>query len=182
MIINKYNISDTDSIGLGLTKSAKFDATSRKEMMEALFHPIVKTGKLEEFKSKVGEFLVLSNEIEDEKFPGKLKEEFQTTRGEMISLCPKTYYAHCLESKSTKDGRKGIQNSVELEAAEFKDVLYGTIENHRTTLNSLRLNKEKKMTRTSTNKRGLSGIIYKTAVKEDRILCEPLRDAENKLL
>ena len=138
-------------------------------MMEALFYPIVQKGKLDEFKSKLGEYLVLSNEIEDEKVPGKLKEEFQTIKGEMIALCPKTYFAHCLDSKSKKDGRKGIQNGTELEAGEFKDVLYGDID-HRTTVKSLRLNKERKMARTSANKRGLSGIIYKTAVKEDRIL------------
>ena len=165
-----------------MTKSDKFDASSRKEMMEALFYPIVRNGKMDHFKSKVGEFLVLSNKIEDEKIPGKLKEEFQTTKGEMIALCPKTYYAHCLESKSTKDGRKGIQNTIELEAVEFKDVLYGYIDNHRTTVKSLRLNKDKKMTRTLTNKRGLSGIIYKTQVREDRIVCEPLRDTNQKLL
>ena len=96
-------ISDTDSIGLGLTKSEKFDPNSRKEMMEALFYPIVQKGKLDEFKSKLGKYLVLSNEIEDEKVPGKLKEEFQTIKGEMIALCPKTYFAHCLDSKSKKD-------------------------------------------------------------------------------
>ena len=165
-----------------MTKSDKFEANSRKEMMEALFYPIVKSDKLHEFKSKVGEFLVLSNQIEDEKFPGRLKEEFQTTRGEIISLCPKTYFAHCLDSKSSKDGRKGIQNQTELEASEFRDVLYGDIDNHRTTVKSLRLNKDKKMTRTSTNKRGLSAIIYKTQVDEDRILCEPLRDTDKNLL
>ena len=151
-------------------------------MMEALFLPLVKEGKMNEFKANWHKFLVLSNEVEEEKLPGKLKEEFQSTEAEMIALCPKSYFAHCLKSNERKNGQKGIANSVKLEATEFRSVLYGTELNHRTIMRSLRLNKEKTMTRTKLNKRGLTNIIYKTAVSEDRVQCQPLRDAQQKLL
>ena len=151
-------------------------------MMEALFFPLVKEGKMDEFKANWHKFLVLSNEVEDEKYPGKLKEEFQSTEAEMIALCPKSYFAHCLKSNERKNGQKGIANSVSLEACEYRSVLYGSEINHRTIMRSLRLNPEKKMVRTKLNKRGLSNIIYKTAVSEDRVQCHPLQDANHKLL
>lgn len=150
--------------------------------MEALFFPLVKEGKMDEFKAKWQNFLVLSNEIEDEKFPGKLKEEFQSIKAEMIALCPKSYFAHCLKTNERKNGQKGIANSVSLEAFEYRSVLYGSELNHRTIMRSLRLNPEKKMVRTQLNKRGLTNLIYKTAVSEDRVQCHPLRDANQELL
>ena len=141
-----------------------------------MFWPIVKPGKLDEFKNVWGQWLVLTNTIEDEKFPGKLKTEFSTSNGRMISLAPKSYYAYCHDTLQTKDGRKGIPNWHILSQNNFSDVLYNKDNTPKTTeVRSLRLDKDKKMTRTSTIKTGLTGIHIKLGVAEDGITCEPLK-------
>ena len=63
--------------------------------MEAMFFPIVKEGKLDEFKEKWSQWFVLSDTIEDEKKPGILKEEFCTQNGEIVCLSPKNYEIVC---------------------------------------------------------------------------------------
>ena len=75
--------------------------------LERIFLPIVKPEKMKEFKETWGEWLVLTNEIEDKRCPGKLKIEFLTFDGEMISLAPKSYFAFCRKKSEIKDGRKG---------------------------------------------------------------------------
>ena len=62
-----------------------------------MFFPIVKEGKLDEFQENWAEWFVLSNELEDEKCPGKLKEEFQTQNGEIVALCAKNYQVCCYD-------------------------------------------------------------------------------------
>lgn len=136
---------------------------------------------MEQFKEKWGEWLVLSNEIKEEKIPGKLKEEFQTCSGQMIGLCAKSYIAECLKEDKVKDGRKGISNHVQLRVEEFKDVLYNGAQ-HKTTITSLRLNKDHQMARTSTRKRGLSSIHVKLGVQDDKITCHPLKDRNGEEL
>ena len=71
--------------------------------MESIFLPIVKKDKLEEFKMIWDKWLVLSNRIEDEKRPGILKSEFNTSTGEMVCLCPKNYQMYC----ATKGENRG---------------------------------------------------------------------------
>ena len=83
---------------LSLTDSVPFEQNDdRRSKMEKLFFPIVKEGKLDEFKEKWGEWFVLSNKLEDEKTPGKLKEEFLTQNGEIVALCPKLYQVCCYD-------------------------------------------------------------------------------------
>ena len=90
--------SDTDSLCLSLTDSLTFDEKEpRREKMEKMFFPIVKEGKLEDFKKVWGEWFVLSNDLVDEKTPGLLKEEFQTQNGEILALCPKNYQVCCYD-------------------------------------------------------------------------------------
>ena len=144
--------------------------------MQKVFWPIVKPEKLDEFKNVWGQWLVLTNEIEDEKFPGKLKTEFSTANGRMISLAPKSYHAYCCSTQETKDGRKGIPNWHILSQKNFTDVLYNKNNKLNTTeVRSLRLNKDKKMTRTSTIKTGLTAIHIKLGVAEDGITWKPLK-------
>ena len=63
--------------------------------MEKMFFPIVKKGKLEDFKKVWSEWFVLTDLLEDEKRPGLLKEEFLTQDGEIVALCPKNYQVYC---------------------------------------------------------------------------------------
>lgn len=92
---------DTDSLCLGLTRTGPISLNeqgipkSRREQMESVFFPIVKEGMLAEFKKEWVNWLVLSNEIADEKRPGLLKPEFQTNNGEIVALCPKNYHIYC---------------------------------------------------------------------------------------
>ena len=56
---------------------------------------------------------------------------------------------------------------------EFVDQLYGR-DNHHITLRSLRLNREKKMSRFTQRKRGLTDLFLKFNVADDAITCSPL--------
>ena len=144
--------------------------------MENVSWPIVKPGKLEEFKKVWEKWLVLTNTVEDEKCPGKLKTEFSTANGRMICLAPKSYYAYCHDTNETKDGRKGIPNWHDLNQKNFSDVLYNKTNSVKTTdVRSLRLNTNKKMTRTATIKTGLTNIHIKLGILDDGITCVPLK-------
>ena len=120
-------------------------------------------------------WLVLTNAVEDQKCPGKLKIEFCTQNGEMIALAPKSYYTYCRTTAATKDGRKGIPKSYPLTLMDFYKTLYGKNINHSVEVRSLRLNRDKQMTRTTTTKSGLTGIHVKLSVSEDRVTCRPLK-------
>ena len=94
-------IIDTDSLAIASTKTGRIDLDSkgdpicRRQQMESIFLPIVKPGKIEEFKKVWDKWLVLTNRIEDEKRPGLLKSEFNTSTGQMVCLCPKNYQIYC---------------------------------------------------------------------------------------
>ena len=135
----------------------------------------------EEFLRKWRDWLVLSDAIEEKKLPGKLKPEFSSIDAEMIALQPKSYMCYDFSKNERKDGRKGIPNQIELELDEFRDVLYKSTP-HYINVHSLRMNKERTMTRTTTRKKGLSAIFVKQRVGEDRIICSPLRDRESDQL
>ena len=143
--------------------------------MSSIFLPIVKSDRKKEFLEKWGEWLCLSDEVEEEKCPGKLKVEFFTKNGQMISLCPKSYRAFCRDSEIIKDGKKGIPGWFKLDMEDYFDVLYNENPHVMAKVCSLRLNKEKRMTRTSLRKNGLSGIHAKRGVLDDRVTTEPLR-------
>ena len=73
-----------------------------------------------------------------------------------------------------KEAKKGIPYSFKLELQEFKEVLYGENFKHRVKVKSLRLDREKRMTRTTLQKSGLTDIHVKMRVEWDRVVCEPL--------
>ena len=144
--------------------------------MTNVFLPIVKEEKYEEFLQVWGDWLVLSNRVEDEKRPGLLKVEFSSRNGEMICLAPKSYFALCRDTNVTKDGRKGIPNWQKLQLDDFKNVLYNKVtKRHTAEVRSLRLDKDKKMSRTTVVKNGLSGIHVKLGVSNDAVTCQPLQ-------
>ena len=173
---------DTDSLTLATTRTRPITGTTRLEEMSNVFLPIVKEEKYEEFLQVWGRWLVLSNRIEEEKCPGKLKVEFSTRHGEMICLAPKSYFALCKDTSVTKDGRKGIPNWEKLKLDDFKNVLYNKVmQRHTTEVRSLRLDKDKRMSRTALIKKGLSGIHVKLSVDLDGVTCYPLQ-ANGKII
>ena len=149
--------------------------------MEKTFLPIVRPEKRESFLEQWQDWLVLSNDVEEQKLPGKLKPEFSSLDAEMIALAPKSYICHDFSKNSNKIGKKGIPLIVPLELDEFRDVLYSNLE-HFVDVKSLRLNRDKEMVRTSTRKKGLSSITVKLRVGQDLINCHPLVDRANKFL
>ena len=104
-------------------------------------------------------------------------EEYCFYKGRFIALSPKCYFAineeEDDEKKKYKRGSKGIPHSEHLTMTNFVEQLYGE-ESHYVTLRSLRLNKQKKMSRFTLRKRGLNDLFMKFHVDDDGITCTPL--------
>ena len=159
---------------LATTKTGENIATTG-DQLRSVFLPIVRPELLEEFENVWGDILVLTDDVRDQKCPGKLKIEFFTRDGEMFALAPKSYHAVCRETKTKKEGKKGIPKWFELKRSEFEQTVYGeSALNHCTEVRSLRLNQQKQMSRTTTIKAGLTGIHVKLAVQPDKVTCKPL--------
>lgn len=76
-----------------------------------------------------------------------------------------------------KEAKKGIPYSFKLNMKDFKQALYEDNKDRQTVVvRSLRLNKERHMTRTTMLKSGLSDIHCKTGVQNDRVSCSPLEE------
>ena len=79
-------------------------------------------------------------------------------------------------SGDKKRGTKGIPHSVKVSMDNFRDILYQKhIERHTISIDSLRLNQNKQMCRTSMTKQGLSDIFVKFPIASDKITCSPLK-------
>ena len=79
-------------------------------------------------------------------------------------------------SGSEKRGTKGIPHSIPIAMDNFRDILYQNhIERHTGSSDSLQLNKQKQMCRTTMLKQGLSDIFVKLSVGFDRVTCSPLK-------
>lgn len=66
--------ADTDSMCLGLTQSKPLHANmSREEEYRAIFDPIVKPNMRDSWEENWKTWFVTTSEVEDERFPGKLK-------------------------------------------------------------------------------------------------------------
>ena len=70
-------------------------------------------------------------------------------------------------------GSKGIPHTEDLRTEAYLQTLYSK-GSHYVTLRSLRLNKNREMSRVTTVKRGLSDIFVKFRVADDGITCLPL--------
>ena len=107
-----------------------------------------------------------------------ISEEYTFYNGRFIALSPKCYFAINNDDENEKTkykrGSKGIPHSHELKMTEFVGRLYGN-ESHYVTIRSLRLNRDKQMSRFTARKRGLSDIFLKFDVANDAITCAPLK-------
>ena len=66
--------ADTDSMCLGLTKTGNIrPGMSRAEEYKAIFDGIVRPEMRNSWKEKFKTWFVTTNEVEDERYPGKLK-------------------------------------------------------------------------------------------------------------
>jgi len=162
-------------LGLATTESIPINGQTRLEQMENIFLPIVIPEKRAQFISEWQNWLVLSNTIEEEKTPGKLKPEFISQKCEMIALSPKNYMASCLSTETTKTAMKGIPKWQDVTMENFRETLYDDTNQNLVEVRSLRLDKDRQMTRTTLLKRGLSSIHVKLRIDKDRICCSPLR-------
>ena len=65
---------DTDSIFLGVTKcQPRTDSMTPEEKLRAVFDPIVRPDMKSSWEAKWKSWFVTTNEIEDQRKPGKLK-------------------------------------------------------------------------------------------------------------
>ena len=92
---------------LATTKTGASDGT-RKSSMRAIFEPLLKEDRKEDFFKIWGEWFVLEDTVRDEKTPGKLKSEWQTNNGSIIALCNKMYMCMDNEPASSKRSTKGL--------------------------------------------------------------------------
>ena len=76
--------------------------------MRAIFEPLLKEDRKEDFFKIWADWFVLEETVRDEKTSGKLKSEWQTDNGSIIALCNKMYM--CVDNASTnvKRSTKGM--------------------------------------------------------------------------
>ena len=95
--------------------------------MEDTFFPIIKEGRLEEFKKIWGNWFVLSDTVRAEKPPGLLKVEWETTVGSMIALTCKTYQCEGKNKDDIKRSTKGTPHLKKILQETFKKALTGDL-------------------------------------------------------
>ena len=96
--------------------------------MKDTFFPIIKDGRLEEFKKIWGDWFVLSDDVRAEKIPGFLKMEWKTTVGSMIALTCKTYQCKGKYDEDIKRSTKGAPHSTGIYQSKFKQALSGKLD------------------------------------------------------
>ena len=169
---------DTDSCCLATTKSLPLvENMSIEQQRRAIFDPIIKPEMRDSWEMHWKSWFVVTDSVEDERFPGKLKFEFGFTRGQFVALAPKTYMAYNADKscdESVKLGTKGIPHSEQIDIEAFIDKLYAHGD-HTVKLRSLRLDQNRVMSRIEQVKKGLTDIFVKFPVDEDMITCRPLK-------
>ena len=106
--------SDTDSICFATTKTMDCPVNADIETQyRTIFDPIVKPEMRQSWEATWKSWFVTTNQVEDQRFPGKLKLEFSMTKGHFVALAPKTYMAS-EENGDIKFGSKGIPHTVKL--------------------------------------------------------------------
>ena len=106
--------TDTDSICFATSQTSNFDSSMDLESQyRSIFDPIVRPEKRDSWELTWKSWFVTTNQVEDQRFPGKLKLEFSMTKGHFVALAPKTYMAS-EENGDTKFGSKGIPHMVKL--------------------------------------------------------------------
>ena len=93
------------------------------------------------------------------------------------------YQGYDPERDDIKKSTKGVPTRNKFKMKLFQSVLLdNTTPRQRVTINSLRLNRNKEMTRMRMEKSSLSDIFVKLQVLADKITCAPLRDQSGKIL
>lgn len=147
--------------------------------MEDTLFPIIKQGRLDDFKKIWGKWFVLDDTPRSEKTPGLLKVEYETTEGSMVALTCKTYQCEGKDNKPEeviKRSTKGTPHSHSIEQSTFKSALKNELSasENRVEINSLRM-RNHQMNRQTLTKKMLSNIFYKLQVLDDGITTRPLQ-------
>ena len=179
----------------GFSKTAPISGSSRQEVLSAVFFPILKPGVKKEFLSVWENWFVTKDSILDEKTPGKMKSkfylikmilntnlllrfysaEFETAKGTFVALGNKMYQGYAPETDVTKKSTKGVPSRNQFKMRLFQSVLLDEkTPRQKITINSLRLNKNKEISRMKMEKSSLSDIFVKMQVLADKITCAPL--------
>ena len=179
--------ADTDSMCLGLSRSKPIpENASPEEFYRCLFDPLVRPEMRDSWESSWKSWFVTTNDVEDQRKPGKLKskfelcmtyltfilEEFSISEGHFVALSPKCYYTFNSTTKEVKKGTKGVPHNSDLVIENFIAKLYGKID-HTVQLRSLRVIGGE-MSRTIQDRKSLSDLFCKFHVQSDRITCKPL--------
>lgn len=82
--------------------------------------------------------------------------------------------AYNADDKSSKSGTKGIPHYVNLSLDAFLSQLYDHGD-HKVTLTSLRLDNQRRMSKITQIKKGLSDLFCKFHVENDHITCTPIK-------
>ena len=151
--------------------------------------PVVKSEKRDDFLQIWEKWFVTENSVEDEKFPGKLKSmiicligfniiftaEWETRGGTFVALGNKMYQGFDPTSGTIKKSTKGIPHSNQYSMDTWLGVLLDeSFPRQSVTINSLRLNQKKEMSRMILQRSSLSDIFLKMNVEPDKITCTPL--------
>ena len=93
------------------------------------------------------------------------------------------YQGYDPERDSVKKSTKGVPTRNKFKMKLFQSVLLDeTTPRQKVTINSLRLNRNKEMTRMQMEKSSLSDVFVKLQVLADKITCVPLTDQTGKFL
>ena len=93
------------------------------------------------------------------------------------------YQGYDPERDNIKKSTKGVPTRNKFKMKLFQSVLLDEqTPRQKVTINSLRLNRNKEMTRMRMEKSSLSDVFVKLQVLADKITCTPLRDQNGKLL
>lgn len=164
---------------LATTRSAKSGRTTRLGKSEDIFFPIVKEGRLEEFKNIWSKWFVLDDTKRTEKTPGLLKVEWETSVGSLVALTCKTYQCEGKDNKPEqviKRSTKGTPHSHSIEQTTFKRALKDELAHPDNVVDINRLGlRNNKMQRLTVTKKMLSSIFYKLQLESDGITSRPLQ-------
>ena len=107
---------DTDSMCLATTQTLTVSPDADLETQyRAFFDPIVRPEMRDSWEANWKSWFVTTEQVEDQRFPGKLKLEFSMNRGHFVALAPKTYMAYNADDpKNIKLASKGVPHTVEL--------------------------------------------------------------------
>lgn len=101
--------------------------------------------------------------------------EWSTRSGIFVALGPKMYQGFDSETSDIKRSSKGVPHSHKFIMQEWLDMLLDeNAERSLVEINSLRLDKNKKMCRMKMKRKSLSDIHLKTNVQADKVTCVPL--------